>query len=283
MKTSIIVLTHNRSSLLEKCLDSLLSQTRPSDEVIVVNNNSSREETKKIMALIRKHKENVRYLFNKTNSIPRGRNKGIKNAQKGSKIIAFIDDDCLANKDWLENIKKEHQAHREWQAIQGKVVSIPKDNLYARMTGITYQNWLRSNLLEKNLLSIIDTKNVSFKAKVFSLSLRFNEKFEKSSDIELGLRLRKKSFKIGHSPKIIVKHLERTGIIPFLHQHLNIAQGESKTNIKLLPSRYKYHLSPFAQLAWQLIKEKAFLSLLILLFLLPIILILRMVVFLSRP
>lgn len=285
-KTSIIVLTRNRSFLLQKCLEKLVPQLRGNDAIIIVNNGSTLTETKKIKQVINHLKnKNLQLVWgDKKGNIPKGRNKGIVSVSKKSQIIAFLDDDCLPNKNWSKNIRKEHQAYHEWQVIQGKVISIPKNNLYARITGITYQNWLRSNLLNKNLLATFDSKNVSFKVKVFRSGLSFNEKFGRSSDIELGLRLRKKGFKIGYSPKIKTYHRERTTLIPFLKQHINIAKGERGVElVGLFPSRYKYHFFLFRRLAWQLFKERKFLSLSLFLLLIPLILILRTAVFLSRP
>ncbi len=284
-KTSIIIITNNRSTLLKKCLDSIAGQLTKNDEIYVVNNASIKKETKKVINLIKMYQsKNVYYIYSNTDSIPKGRNKGLKKIKKDSNLVAFIDDDCLANSNWLKSVKEEHDAHQDLQVIQGKVISIPKDNLYARITGLTYQNWLRSNLLNKNLLKTFDSKNISFKKRVFRSGLLFNEKHERSSDIELGQRLQKGGFKIGYSPKIRVYHQERTSLFPFLKQHLNIARGESKTEtITLFPSRYKYHLAAFRKLTWQLIKEGKILSLFQFLFLIPVILTLRAGVFLSRP
>ena len=245
---SIVILCRNRSFLLQKCLQKLVLQLKDNDRVVIVNNGSTPKETEKIKQVISCFKnKNLQLVWgDKNGNIPNGRNKGIAIASKKSQIIAFLDDDCLPNKNWLKNIRKEHQAYHEWQVIQGKVISIPKNNLYARITGITYQNWLRSNLLNKNLLATFDSKNASFKAKIFRLGLLFNEKFGRSSDIELGLRLRKKGFKIGYSPKIKAYHRERTTLISFLKQHINIAKGERGIElVGLFPSRYKYHFFLF--------------------------------------
>ena len=48
MKVLTIVVTHNRSELLERCLDWINSQSDPSQEVLVINNGST-DNTEEIL------------------------------------------------------------------------------------------------------------------------------------------------------------------------------------------------------------------------------------------
>ena len=288
LSVSIIVLCYNRSFLLQKYLERLVPQLKTKDRVIVVNNGSALEETRKIEQIIkdlRKDRKGKIFLIkgDKKSNIPRGRNLGIKVAKQKSQIIASQDDDCLPDKNWLERVKSEHKSHPNWGVIQGRIISIPKISLYARITSLNYQNWLKSNLINKNQLLTFDSKNVSFKAKLFQSGIKFNEEYERSSDIELGQNLRKMGYKIGYSSKIKAYHQERTSLLPFLKQHYHIARGESKTGINLFPERYYYHLASLSHLAWELIKEKKLVSSIKLLALVPVILIVRAGIFLSRP
>ena len=99
---SVVVSTYNRPERLERLLASLRSQTldASSYEVIVVDNGSSpgtattldRERTRPGLTL-----KTVRH--NLTRGPAGGRNSGWTLAR--APLVAFIDDDCLADPDWL--------------------------------------------------------------------------------------------------------------------------------------------------------------------------------------
>ena len=98
---SVLIATRNRAESLKDTLASLSRQTRQPDEVIVVDNGSS-DHTKEIATGFR-DTLNVTYVYEAVKGIPNARNSGIREAR--GDIIAFIDDDCVAEEDWLKNIE----------------------------------------------------------------------------------------------------------------------------------------------------------------------------------
>jgi glycosyltransferase involved in cell wall biosynthesis len=101
---SVVVATYNRSNLLEKCLLSILDQTYPHDlfEVTIVDDGSS-DDTREVVQNLAKTVEypKIHYLYQQNSGPGAARNMGINNSK--GEIIAFIDDDAVASKDWLEN------------------------------------------------------------------------------------------------------------------------------------------------------------------------------------
>lgn len=87
--------------MLEDTLLSLVKQTRIPEEVIVVDNGSS-DNTKEIAANF-SGKLNIKYILEREKGVPAARNTGIKSSS--GDIIAFIDDDCLADKEWLHYLE----------------------------------------------------------------------------------------------------------------------------------------------------------------------------------
>ena len=101
MSISVIVVTLNRAESLQEVLRSLIRQERQPDEVIVVDNGST-DNTKEVV-LNFKDKLNIKYVYEAQSGIPYARNAGIRNATKD--IIAFIDDDCVADRNWLKYLE----------------------------------------------------------------------------------------------------------------------------------------------------------------------------------
>jgi glycosyltransferase involved in cell wall biosynthesis len=101
LSISIVVITLNRAEWLEHTLYSLTKQTRQPDEVIVVDN-GSQDNTKDVVSSFA-NRLNVKYVSEETRGIPYARNTGVRNAT--GDIIAFIDDDCVADENWLKYIQ----------------------------------------------------------------------------------------------------------------------------------------------------------------------------------
>lgn len=96
-KVSVIVATKNHSNLLKEMLQALQGQTFNSFEIIVIDDGST-DNTAQIVGQFR----GVKYAKNPKTGPAAARNAGIR-ASKG-KIIAVMDDDCFAAKDWLEKL-----------------------------------------------------------------------------------------------------------------------------------------------------------------------------------
>lgn len=101
LSISVAVITFNRAEWLKDALSSLTRQTRPPDEVVVVDN-GSKDHTKDVV-LSFSDRLNIKYVSEPVRGIPHARNTAIKNAT--GDIIASIDDDCVADDDWLKNVE----------------------------------------------------------------------------------------------------------------------------------------------------------------------------------
>jgi GT2 family glycosyltransferase len=94
---TVVVLNYNGAAVIERCLDHLLVQTYPSFEIVVVDNNS----TDGSAALLERYAaRGVRLVHSPVNAgVPGGRNLGLDHAR--GEIIAFIDNDGYADRNWL--------------------------------------------------------------------------------------------------------------------------------------------------------------------------------------
>lgn len=96
MDVSIVIVNWNGARLLPACLDALREQTRPADEIIVVDNASTDESR----ALLTAHYPEVRVLpYQKNLGFAGGTNAGIA-ASRGAIVVA-LNNDTIARPDWL--------------------------------------------------------------------------------------------------------------------------------------------------------------------------------------
>lgn len=90
-RISVVIPHLNQPDMLDRCLTSLAANTRPADEVIVVDNGST---------VLPDVPANVTLLQEDTPGPGPARNLGVAHAS--GDVLAFIDADCIADPHWLQ-------------------------------------------------------------------------------------------------------------------------------------------------------------------------------------
>lgn len=122
-KVIAVVLTYNRSELLQKCLDAILSQTRPCDDILVINN-ASTDGTRELL-------ESGQYPGIKIYSLKENRgaaggfNAGFRLAyDNGADQVWMMDDDVIPEPDALEKLLDADALLDEQGAKRSYLVSL---------------------------------------------------------------------------------------------------------------------------------------------------------------
>jgi glycosyltransferase involved in cell wall biosynthesis len=121
-KISIVIPTYRRPKLLAKCLDALLHQTFDANdfEIIVVSDGPD-EATRTLVTsqAVGKQVRMTHLNLREKKGPAAARNMGWMNAE--GELIAFTDDDCVPDKEWLSDIWKSYDGSSE-VAFSGTVV-----------------------------------------------------------------------------------------------------------------------------------------------------------------
>lgn len=96
---SVIVPVYNVEKYLEKCISSLLGQTYPRMEILLVDD-GSRDASGKICDRFQKEYSNIRVFHIKNEGVSNARNLGMRKAE-GS-LLAFVDADDWVDADYIE-------------------------------------------------------------------------------------------------------------------------------------------------------------------------------------
>lgn len=120
LKISVIIVTYNRASMLADVLTSLTTQLRQPEEVIVVDNNSV--DTTKQVAESFNDRLNICYIFESIQGTSFARNTGIKNAT--GDIVVFLDDDCIAQKEWLYYLERPFLRDPSIGIVGGEILGL---------------------------------------------------------------------------------------------------------------------------------------------------------------
>lgn len=123
LKISVVICTYNRAAYIRDAMESLLRQTLSRDayEVIVVNNHSTDDTHAVCTTFISSHPEaNFIFLNENRQGASFARNTGA--AIAGSPLLCFMDDDAVAEPDYLERIVVFFQTHPDAGGLGGRIL-----------------------------------------------------------------------------------------------------------------------------------------------------------------
>jgi GT2 family glycosyltransferase len=99
---TVIVATHDRPRYLDACLRSLTRLVYPRYEIVVVDNAPTTDETARLVRETYGDVPNLRYEREDRPGTSRARNRGLARAR--GEIVAFTDDDAVADPLWLAEL-----------------------------------------------------------------------------------------------------------------------------------------------------------------------------------
>lgn len=105
MNLSLVICTYNRAKFIGACLEHIAKQTLDASlfEVLIINNNSTDNTEAICQKIIAEHSRiNIKLFFESNKGLSYARNRGIK--ESSTSIISYIDDDALANPNFLKEI-----------------------------------------------------------------------------------------------------------------------------------------------------------------------------------
>jgi glycosyltransferase involved in cell wall biosynthesis len=129
MDFSVIVCTYNRSHHLKNVLKSLSMQVATKGlrwEIIVVDNNSTDNTFNIVKEFKKNSKVPVKYVREEKQGLSHARNRGI--IESRGKYIAFIDDDAIADNNWVAALYKAFQRN-ECDCVGGRIYLKPLKKL----------------------------------------------------------------------------------------------------------------------------------------------------------
>lgn len=117
---SIIIATRDRPERLAACLRTILAQSYPRFEVVVVDNAPSGPETRDLVARESDRDPRVRYEREDRPGTSRARNRGLEAARHDH--LAFLDDDLDVDHEWLARVMRAFERHPGAGCVTGMIV-----------------------------------------------------------------------------------------------------------------------------------------------------------------
>jgi hypothetical protein len=212
-KTFVVIPNWNGADMLASCLESLENQTEKC-QIIVVDNGSDDES----VSLIKKQFPTVTLLeFPDNAGFAGGVNRGITSALgKGAEFIALLNNDAVADKNWLKELAKEANSYPKAGIITGKLLRT--DKKYIDSTGDFYTIWglpfpRGRNQLDKGQYDKAEevfgaSGGASlYRAELFNQIGLFDEDFfAYFEDVDISFRAQMAGWKVRYTPKAEAYH-----------------------------------------------------------------------------
>ncbi len=237
-KVSVVVATYNGQRTLKACLESLTRLNYPDYEVILVDDGST-DSTPEIAKLY----SSVRYIRQTNQGLSVARNAGI--AAATGEIVAFTDDDCRADEDWLYYLASD-LLRSDFMAIGGHNFLPPEDSCIAAAVALSPGGPAHVMLTDLEAEHIPGCNMAFYKWTLEEIG-GFDPMFRKAGDdVDVCWRLQERGHKIGFSPAGFVWHYRRSTIKAYLKQQSGYGEAEA-----LLAQKHPEFFNSFGDGIWR--------------------------------
>jgi len=219
---SVIVPTRNRPRALAACLASLaeLDYPRPRYEVLVVDDGG---EIPAAQAVCAEHERlDLKVVVRLPGGPAAARNCGAASAR--GDMLAFIDDDCVADRGWLRALASALRA-RPGSMVGGCTVNALTGNPFSSASQAVLDFVYSYFNADPASARFFGAANFAIPAAAFREMGGFDERFWTSEDRDLCDRWLERGGSMAFAPEAVVRHRHALTLGSFLAQHFAYGRG----------------------------------------------------------
>lgn len=220
---SLVATVLNEGEHVHRLLESLVTQTRPPDEVVIVDGGSS-DDT---VANIERYADRLplRVLVEPGCNISRGRNVAIAAAQ--GDIIAVTDFGVRLHETWLERLTQPLLDDPDCMVASGFFRAEMHTPFDLAMSATVLP--LRDEISPETFLP--SSRSVAFRKQAWQAVGGYPEWLDYSEDLVFDLRLKQRYGAFAFVPDALVDFRPRTSLRSFFRQYFLYARGDGKADL----------------------------------------------------
>lgn len=210
MKTITVGIVTYKDKRLSRLLEALRHQTQKPQSVVVVDADSSSE----VRDLIASYKEESFQWIPRSNNL--GANRALIVEMAESDLVAFIDSDCIPNKDWLEKMLRALEAlpnGSQVSGVGGENVPLCQSGFHRNLHSMRKTFWGHFHSPQMKEIKVtqevdhLPTANALFRREDLLEIANFSADYPRvCEDVELSYRLRRAGKKLFMIPDAGVTH-----------------------------------------------------------------------------
>jgi cellulose synthase/poly-beta-1,6-N-acetylglucosamine synthase-like glycosyltransferase len=222
MKVTVIVTVRNEAGTVHDLLDSLASQTRRPDEVIIADGGSTDGTLDLLAEYGRAGRLPLRIVERPGSNISAGRNAAISAA--AGDIIAVTDAGVRFGADWLAELIRPFEDEAAPDVVCGFFVPDPR-SLFEVAMGATVLPIVEEVRAERFMPS---SRSVAFRRAAWESVGGYPEWMSFSEDLLFDLALKNRGLRFVFAPRAVVAFRPRASLAAFWRQYRNYAVGDGE-------------------------------------------------------
>lgn len=220
-RVSLIVTVLNEVGAIDALLDSVARQTRPADEILVVDGGSTDGTWEKLRVWAARLP--LRAIRHPGANIARGRNQAI--AAATGELVAATDAGVRLDPRWLERLT--HAACAGIDVVSGFFVPDAHTVFERAMAATVLPN--RSDIDPADFLP--SSRSVLFRRRAWQAAGGYPEWLDYGEDLVFDLALKRRGHRFRFAPDAIVWFRPRTSLAAFFRQYYLYARGDGKADL----------------------------------------------------
>jgi len=221
---AVVVCTRNGEARIAACVDSLLASRHPIDEIVVVDDGSTDSTSEIVNGYVAR---GVKLVTITPSGLSAARNHGA--ATTSSKWIAYTDDDCEVDEDWIAELLDAATRHR-WDAVGGPNVTPARvDKAGPTETVVDHAVGTASAVLLDDLRAEhLPGCNIIISRAAFHAVGGFRVNYQiAGDDVDICWQLLDAGFVLGYQPSAMVWHHRRASIFGYFKQQIGYGLAEA--------------------------------------------------------
>jgi len=229
-QVSVICTVYNESASIEGLLHTLAAQTRPADEIVIVDGGSTDGTLERLQAAAREGVLPLTALSRPGLNIAAGRNAAIAEAR--GEIIAVTDAGVRLEPTWLEQLVAPFASENPPDVVSGFFVADPRTTFERALGAITLPRMQEIDLT----LFQPSSRSVAFRRSAWAKVGGYPEWLDYCEDLVFDMSLRDVGQRFAFAPAAVAHFRPRPNLKAFFWQYYRYARGDGKAG--LFPYRH---------------------------------------------
>jgi glycosyltransferase involved in cell wall biosynthesis len=207
LKVTVAIPCYNGEEYINQVIESILNQTRSSDEILVIDDGSTDKSANLVERYAKRH-ERVKLISHYENKgIAFARNTALQHAEND--VIVYIDVDVQADPQFIASILNEYTDEKV-AGVGGQGIESNIRNVYDRWRKLHASQGSGSQI--KRNTGMLWGLCSSYRRKVLAEIGGFDTFYRTNAeDVDIGIRIRGAGYRLVYSPDAIVYHQRSDG------------------------------------------------------------------------